>query len=47
MPKNHYKCKNCGYELPKKGAKISGYVSQNSLRHIHCPNCKRIIAHVI
>ncbi|WNZ28663.1 MAG: hypothetical protein IAX21_08380 [Candidatus Bathyarchaeota archaeon] len=46
MPKNSYTCKNCGYVLPKKDAIISGYNSQNSLRHIHCPKCKKIITYV-
>jgi len=45
MPKNHYICPHCGYVLPKKDAVISGYDSQSSLRHIHCPKCGKIITH--
>ncbi|WGM90180.1 MAG: hypothetical protein NUK63_03430 [Candidatus Bathyarchaeum tardum] len=43
--KNSYCCPKCGYVLPKKDAKISGYNSENSSRHIHCPKCGKIIAH--
>ncbi|MCW4014905.1 MAG: hypothetical protein NWF06_00895 [Candidatus Bathyarchaeota archaeon] len=45
MPKDTYTCPHCGYNLPKKDATISGYNSQNSLQHIHCPKCKKIITH--
>jgi len=38
-PKDSYACPNCGYVLPKKDVVISGYDSQSSLRHIHCPRC--------
>jgi predicted RNA-binding Zn-ribbon protein involved in translation (DUF1610 family) len=40
-----YRCRNCGYLLPKEEATISGYDSQNSLHHIHCPRCGKIIKH--
>jgi predicted RNA-binding Zn-ribbon protein involved in translation (DUF1610 family) len=41
--KDTYCCPNCGYELPKKETIISGWDSQQSLRHIHCPKCGKII----
>jgi len=30
---------------PKKATEISGWNSQSSLRHIHCPKCGKIITH--
>jgi len=45
--KEAYICKNCGYVLPKKDAAISGYDSQSSLRHIHCPRCGKIITNIL
>ncbi len=45
MPKDSYVCPRCGYVLPKKEAIVSGYDSQSSLRHIHCPKCGKIITH--
>jgi predicted RNA-binding Zn-ribbon protein involved in translation (DUF1610 family) len=45
MPKNYYTCPSCGYVLPKKEAKVSGWNSQSSLRHIHCPKCGKTITH--
>ncbi|MCW4034665.1 MAG: hypothetical protein NWF03_04810 [Candidatus Bathyarchaeota archaeon] len=38
-----YRCKNCGYELPKEEAVVSGWTSEKSLGHIHCPKCGKII----
>ncbi len=43
--KHSYTCRHCGYVLPKKEAKISGWDSQSSLKHIHCPKCGKIITH--
>ena len=31
--------------LGKKEAIVSGYDSQSSLRHVHCPKCGKIITH--
>ncbi|MBS7614460.1 hypothetical protein KEJ18_01815 [Candidatus Bathyarchaeota archaeon] len=39
----YYRCHHCNYLIPKKGALISGYDSENSLQHIHCTNCGRIV----
>ena len=39
MSKDSYICHHCGYVVPKKEAVVSGYDSQSSLRHIHCPRC--------
>lgn len=44
-PKDSYVCPRCGYVLPKKDATISGYDSESSLRHVHCPRCEKIITH--
>jgi predicted RNA-binding Zn-ribbon protein involved in translation (DUF1610 family) len=41
--KDSYICPRCGYILPKKDAKVSGWDSESSLRHIHCPKCGKII----
>jgi DNA-directed RNA polymerase subunit RPC12/RpoP len=41
-----YRCSYCGYELPKEEAAISGWDSQQSLRHVHCPKCGKIIKHI-
>jgi len=40
-----YRCGHCGYELPKEDAVISGWDCQQSLRHVHCPKCGKIITH--
>ena len=45
MPKDSYVCRNCGFILPKKDAVISGWDSEHSLRHVHCPRCGKIITH--
>ena len=37
MPKDSYVCRHCGYVLPKKEAKISGWDSEHSSCHVHCP----------
>ena len=44
--KGYYECPYCDYVLLKKDATISGYDSQSSLRHIHCPKCGKIITHL-
>jgi ribosomal protein S26 len=41
-----FHCKRCGYDLPKNEAVISGWNCQQSLRHIHCPSCGKIIGYV-
>ena len=46
MPKDSYVCPNCGFVLPKKDAIISGWDSQSSLRHVHCPRCGKIAAFI-
>jgi len=46
-PSTFYCCQNCGYKLPKEEAVISGWDSQQSLRHMHCPRCGKIIKHVL
>ena len=46
-PKDSYVCPRCGYVLPKEEATISGYDSQSSLRHVHCPRCGKIIARYV
>jgi NAD-dependent SIR2 family protein deacetylase len=40
----YYHCRRCNYSIPKKEARVSGYDSQNSLRHVHCPNCGKVVA---
>jgi len=42
---NSYHCWHCGYELPKEKAVISGWDCQQSLCHVHCPKCGKIITH--
>jgi len=46
MPKDSYVCPNCGFILPRKDPTISGWDSQSSLRHIHCPRCEKIVAFI-
>ena len=36
-------CQHCGNIVNLKEAKMSGYNSEHSLRHIHCSGCGRII----
>ena len=43
MTKGSYTCPKCGCFLPKKEAKVSGWDSQSSLKHVHCPKCGKII----
>ena len=38
----YIKCKHCGCVINLREAKISGYDSEHSLRHIHCSGCGRI-----
>jgi len=40
---NYIKCQHCGFIVNLDEAKISGYDSEHSLRHIHCSGCGRII----
>jgi len=42
---DYLKCRHCKFVLARKDAKISGYDSQSSLRHIRCPRCAKIITH--
>ncbi len=42
--KQGYHCPNCKNFTPKSEIVVSGYDSEHSLRHIHCPFCRRIIA---
>jgi len=44
-PKDSYVCPRCGYVLPKEDAVVSGWDSERSLRHVHCPKCGKIITH--
>ena len=41
---SHYQCRHCNHITPKNEATVSGYDSQNSLQHVHCPNCGRVVA---
>jgi len=45
MLKDSYVCRHCGYVRPREEAKISGWDSEHSLRHIHCPRCGKIVTH--
>jgi len=40
--RNYIRCKYCGCIIDLREAKISGYDSEHSLRHIHCCQCGRI-----
>ena len=40
---NYIKCKHCGNIIDLRKAKVSGYNSENSLRHIHCSRCGKIV----
>lgn len=46
MTNDFYVCSHCGFNLLKKDAKISGWDSQSTLSHIHCPNCGKIITNI-
>jgi len=37
-------CPKCHLIIDKERVHISGYDSENSSRHIHCPRCKAYIA---
>jgi len=37
--KDHYQCWYCGYIIPKKDVVDSGYDSESSMKHFHCPKC--------
>jgi len=39
----YIKCKHCENIINLREAKISGYDSEHSLRHIHCNKCGRIV----
>jgi len=39
----YIKCQHCGSIINLREAKVSGYDSEHSLRHIHCSGCGRII----
>ncbi|MFA5365107.1 MAG: hypothetical protein WC325_08015 [Candidatus Bathyarchaeia archaeon] len=43
---NFYVCQNCGYELPKEQATVSGWDAQQSNCHVHCPKCGKIIRNI-
>jgi ribosomal protein S27E len=42
--REYYRCRHCNHLTPKGNAKISGFDSEHSLRHVHCPSCGRIVA---
>ncbi|MFA5365241.1 MAG: hypothetical protein WC325_08690 [Candidatus Bathyarchaeia archaeon] len=44
--RNSYTRPRCGYSLNKKDAAISGFDSQSSVVHIHCPKCGKTITHL-
>ena len=37
----------CGYEVPKKGAMLSGDASYNQGFHVHCPKCGKLVAQFV
>ena len=45
LPKDAYVCKKCDYVLLKEDAFVSGYDSESSLGHVHCPRCGKIVTH--
>ena len=45
--KGYYQCSHCAYALPKKEAIVSGWNSEHSSTHIHCPRCGKIIARYV
>ena len=49
MPRKEevYVCKRCGYVLPKKDAVVSGWDTEGSSTHVHCPRCGKIIARYV
>lgn len=47
MGKDVYVCKGCGFELPKKDAVVSGWNSEGTSKHVHCPRCGKIIARYV
>jgi len=36
---DYYRCPHCKLIIPKDEAKLSGYNSEHSQRHVHCPRC--------
>ena len=46
-PKDAYVYKKCGYVLLKKDAVVSGWNSEHSSTHVHCPRCGKIIARYV
>jgi DNA-directed RNA polymerase subunit RPC12/RpoP len=42
--RKYYHCDDCGWEVLKTEAKISGYASDHNYgRHVHCGKCGKII----
>jgi len=40
----YYRCPKCKHVTLKSDVKVSGYDSEHSQRHVHCPKCGKIIA---
>jgi len=47
MREKVYVCKKCGYVLLKRDAVVSGWDSEGSSTHVHCPGCGKIIARYV
>jgi transcription initiation factor IIE alpha subunit len=41
--REYYQCGHCGYRFPREEAKVSGYDTAHSSRHVHCPRCGKIV----